>query len=678
MLLPLPPALARARSGAARWRAAAGLLALLLAPLAAPAAPAEPSADELAEVLAQPVPGASRLAGAAKVDQDAADAPGLVYVRTGGEIRAQGYRTLAEVLESLPGVHLRQDRSYTYTGVRGIERPGDYSSRLLLLIDGARVNDAMYDSATAGREFPLDVGLIDRVEFIPGPGSALYGTNAVLGVVNIVTRGASQLPGAAATLELGSGLRRKLAATWGGDLGELRLLLGLAAERSRGHGSLYFPAYDDPSSNGGWAIGRDGERNDKLFAKLRWGGWSLTAALSERNKADPTGAYGVLFNTRSDSLDRYGLADLSYAQHQGDAQEIYARLGVGGYAYRGFGLYAPAAQPVPGVTRADATWVAGELRQAWSGWAGHRLLLGLEFQHNARQRLYSADLDPAPQVYTDSNLQSARYALFASDDWQLAPGWRLNLGLRTDRQLDGELTSSPRLALQWSATPAWTVRLQRGSAFREPNASEVGYQDSGQAIGTGLRPETLRSTELSALWRPAAGIDLSLSGYRLDLSDSINFVDLPSGQQVYANTGSARARGIEFEATWQASRALRLRGSWAGQRTRDLAAGAPLSDAPRSLAKLMATLSGPWPGASLGLNLVRVGERNTLAGARLDPYTRVNAQLGWAPPGAPWSLALGIYNLGNAHYSDPGGPEHLEDTLAQDGRSLRLQLGWSF
>ena len=119
----------------------------------------------------------------------------MVYVRTGGEIRAQGYRTLAEVLESLPGIHLRSDRAYTYTGARGISRPGDYSSRLLLLIDGVRVNEAIYDSATAGREFPLDVGLIDRVEYMPGPGSALYGSNAVLGVVNVVTRNPSQLPG---------------------------------------------------------------------------------------------------------------------------------------------------------------------------------------------------------------------------------------------------------------------------------------------------------------------------------------------------------------------------------------------------------------------------------------------------------------------------------------------------
>lgn len=658
-----------------------GLLAAALALLASSptrANDATAAADELAEVLAQPVIGGSRLAAASKYEQDAVESPSIVYVRTGGEIRAQGYRTLAEVLESLPGVHLRQDRSYTYVGVRGIERPGDYSSRLLLLIDGVRANEAIYDSATAGREFPLDVGLIDRVEFIPGPGSVLYGSNAVLGVVNIVTRTASQLPGALASLELASTARRKLTASWGGDLGPARVLLGLASERSRGHDSLYFAPYDSPENNHGLAVGLDGERNDKLFAKARWGELSLTAALSERLKADPTGAYGVLFNTRSDSLDRYALADLNYGHRWGESQEVYARVGVAGYGYRGYGIYGTAQAPVPAQTQSDSRWLSGELRYVWSGWQGHRILLGTEFQDNWRQRLYSADLAPPWQVYTDITTHSSRYSVFVNDEWQIAPPVRLNLGLRRDHQLDGSFTTTPRLAVSWSAAPQWNFKLQRGSAFREPNVSETSYQDSGQATNANLRVEALRSTELTALWRPTNRFDASATWYRLDLSDSINFIDLPNGQQVYANTGNARARGLELEATLQWSSDLRLRGSWSRQSTRDLGSGAVLSDSPRSVSKLMVTQAGPWPGSTLGLNVLRIGERLTLTGERLDPYLRLNAQLNVAPPGARWSVGFGVYNLAGARYADPGGPEHLEDSLAQDGRQFRAQFGWSF
>lgn len=639
---------------------------------------ASAAADDLAEMLAQPVIGGSRLAVASKYEQDAAEAPSIVYVRTGGEIRAQGYRTLAEVLESLPGVHLRQDRSYTYVGVRGIERPGDYSSRLLLLIDGIRANEAIYDSATAGREFPLDVGLIDRVEFIPGPGSSLYGSNAVLGVVNIVTRTASQLPGGLASLELASTARRKFTASWGGDLGPARVLLGLASERSRGHDRLYFAPYDSPENNNGVAVGLDGERSDKLFAKARWGELSLTAALSERLKADPTGAYGVLFNARSDLLDRYALADLAYGHRWGDAQEVFARLGVAGYGYRGYGIYGTAQAPVPAQTQSDSRWLSGEIRYVWSGWPGHRILLGTEFQDNWRQRLYSADLVPPSQVYTDITAHSSRYSLFVNDEWQIAPPVRLNLGLRRDHQLDGSFTTTPRLAVSWAAAPQWNFKLQRGSAFREPNISETSYQDSGQATNPALKVESVRSTELTALWRPTNRFDASATWYHLDLSDSINFIDLPDGQQIYANTGNSRARGVEFEATLQWSSELRLRGSWARQSTRDLDSGAVLSDSPRSVSKLMVTLAGPWQGTTLGLNLLRVGERLTLTGQRLDPYLRLNGQFSLAPAGERWSASLGLYNLTGARYADPGGPEHLEDSLAQDGRQFRAQFGWSF
>lgn len=654
------------------------LLAALLAcgPLQA-AEETEPD-NELASLLARPVHGGARLAAASKYEQDAAEAPGLVYVRTGGEIRAQGYRDLAEVLESMPGIHLRRDRAYTYTGVRGIERPGDYSSRLLLLIDGVRVNEAIYDSATAGAEFPLDVGLIDRVEFIPGPGSSLYGSNALLGVVNVVTRSASQLAGGAVGLDFGSLGRRKLTATWGGDLGAVRVLLGLASERNRGHGTLYYPEYDSPENHHGLAVDRDAERNDKFYGKARWGELNLVALLSERRKDDPTGAYGVLFDTRSDSLDRYANADLSFSRRLDATHELFARLGVAAYEYRGFGLYGDRQAPVPGVTDATARWSSGELRHVWSGWPGHRVMAGAEFQSNWRQHIYSADLDPAPLVYTDSRLHSSRWSLFVNDEWQALQSLRLNVGLRADRLLDGGNAFTPRLAALYALAPQWTLKLQGGRAFREPNVSETSYMDSAQDIGGALAAESLRSAEAVLLWRPNVRFDASLSTYRLDLRDAIDFIDRPDGQQVYANAGRLSTRGLELEATWQWSDGLRLRGSWARQDASERYGHATLSDAPRSVAKLMLTASGPWAGTTLGLNLLRLGERRTVAGARLPPYTRLNAQFVLSPAGERWSCAIGAYNLGGARYADPGGPEHLQDRLAQDGRVWRVQFGWGF
>ena len=126
--------------------------------------------------------------GASKYEQKQDEVAASVSVITRNEIKAFGWRTLDEALASLPGIHTTYDRQYTYLGTRGFGLPGDFNTRVLLTINGNRVNDAVYDQAFFGRAFPLDLDLIERIEFISGPGGAVYGQNALFGVVNVVTR----------------------------------------------------------------------------------------------------------------------------------------------------------------------------------------------------------------------------------------------------------------------------------------------------------------------------------------------------------------------------------------------------------------------------------------------------------------------------------------------------------
>jgi outer membrane receptor for ferrienterochelin and colicins len=111
--------------------------------------------------------------GASKFDQKLTEAPASVTLITASDIKKFGWRTLAEILQSVGGFFTTYDRNYHYVGVRGFGRPRDYNTRVLLLVDGHRVNDAINDSAFIGTDFPLDVDLIDRVEIIRGPSSSL-------------------------------------------------------------------------------------------------------------------------------------------------------------------------------------------------------------------------------------------------------------------------------------------------------------------------------------------------------------------------------------------------------------------------------------------------------------------------------------------------------------------------
>jgi len=636
-----------------------------------------PVLRDLEGVLAQPVYGDGRTAGASKHTQDLESAPAAVVVRTGGEIRAHGYRTLAEVLDSMPGIHLRSDRAYVYAGVRGISRPGDFNSRLLVMIDGVRVNDALYEGGPLGLEFPLDVGLIDRVEYVPGPGSALYGSSAVLGVVNVITRTPSQLPGWRSTVELATDEGRKLAATWGGLLAGSRVLLGYSSERRPGR-DLYFPEFDTPATNFGVATHADGERANKLFAKARWTELTISGGVSERIKDIPTASYDVLFNAPNPWTDRYAFINAEIVRRWGDDQELHARLGTERYEFRSHDSSDSEVGRTQSTEADDAHALSGEIRYTWLRWAGHRLTGGFEFQRNTRLSINAQVVAPQPQALTDFGITSSRHAFFAGDEWQLAPKVLLNLGVRADWRIDGKQTTSPRLAAIWTPDPRWTFKWTQGSAFREPNAFERFYADDTQRTNPSLKPETIDSRELAAIWRPAPELSFEASAYSFRIADLVELMTDSDGINVFRNRGELRSHGIDLTATLLMRGGGQLRISGSRQLAVDQETGMRLSGDPQTLVKFNWTVPGPVAGASLGLNGEYVGPRLTRSNAELGGYVRVNAHANYTPAGRPWSIALHVYNLTGERHRDPVGPELVQDSIRQDGREIRLGLGWVF
>ena len=134
--------------------------------------------------------------GAAKYEQSALLAPSSVTVVTAEEIKRYGHTTLGDILRSVRGFYITNNRNYSFAGTRGFNRPGDFNSRVLVMMDGHRINDNIYGQGSVGGEFPLDVDLIDRVEIIRGPGSSLYGTGAFFAVVNVIAKKGADIDGA--------------------------------------------------------------------------------------------------------------------------------------------------------------------------------------------------------------------------------------------------------------------------------------------------------------------------------------------------------------------------------------------------------------------------------------------------------------------------------------------------
>src|SRR5207248_3129476 len=102
---------------------------------------------------------------ASKVEQKTTEAPSSITIVTADEVKKYGYRTLADLLQSAQGFNVSYDRNYAFLGARGVSL-GDFNSRVLLLVDGHRVNNNLSDGAAIGTDFILDIDVVDRVEII--------------------------------------------------------------------------------------------------------------------------------------------------------------------------------------------------------------------------------------------------------------------------------------------------------------------------------------------------------------------------------------------------------------------------------------------------------------------------------------------------------------------------------
>lgn len=177
---------------------------------------------------------------ASKHMQSASEAPASVTVVTADEIQKYGYRNLADVLRSVPGFYVTYDRDYTFVGVRGFGRLGDWNSRILVLIDGHRINNNVLGQAMLGNEFLVDIDMVERVEIVRGPSSSLYGANAFFAVINVITRTSKQVKDWELSFQTGSFGTDEGRATYGHQFHGLGVLLSGTFYNSTGQ-TLFFP-----------------------------------------------------------------------------------------------------------------------------------------------------------------------------------------------------------------------------------------------------------------------------------------------------------------------------------------------------------------------------------------------------------------------------------------------------
>lgn len=619
-----------------------------------------------------------RVFGASKIEQKSTEAPASVTIITADEIKRYGHRTLADVLQSVPGFHVSNDRNYAFLGARGVSL-GDFNSRLLLLVDGHRLNNNLTDGAFIDTAFILDVDLIERVEIIRGPGSVLYGDNAFFGVINVITRQGKSLNGTEVSGEYGSFNAYKARVSSGKLFANgVHLLLSGTYYESAGADRLYFPEFDQRISanpgatNNGVARNLDGDVLGSFFGSLGYGDFTLQAAYNRREKVNPTAQFSTTFNDpRLRTVDQRGYANLKYAHSFPDLVEVTAQVY---YDRNDFEIGYPFG---PSLFKEAQTgqWWGLELQLNRRICDRHVITLGVEYRDDFHQSDRISDAGTG-QVFTDIHQTRQSHGVYLQGDIAVRTNLHLNLGARYDQYGNFDPAFNPRLALIYNPVQTATIKAIYGTAFRAPNFLELSdprFQN--------IRPEEITSYELVYEQEITRSLRSSISGFYNEMD---NLIVLENGN---FNNLNADTIGMEAALTGAWTNGVRLRLSYTLQKFEDRSGVRNLPDSPEHLIKL--NLSVPLYSDKLfaGLEFQYTSSRHTLhttstgstmTGLDADGFGVVNFTLLSQNLVKNLEVSASIYNLLDSRYSDPASRFHQQDTLARDGRTFRLKATYRF
>ncbi|WP_422846225.1 TonB-dependent receptor domain-containing protein [Acidovorax sp. M2(2025)] len=619
----------RARS-AARLRPAAPRLALLALAAGSACSALSQTAPAGGELLAQNLRApslAETVVAATRSPQPLTDLVADISVVDRETIESSGATGLADLLARLPGVEFaRNGGPGTTTSVylRGAE-----SRFTAVFIDGVRVDS----QATGGAPWEsIPLGLIDRIEVLRGPAGAVYGSDALGGVVQIFTKRGEKGTAPYVGAGVGSHGTAKVEAGISGASGTVDYALGLERENSTG-----FNARTVSTQN----PDRDSYRSTAGHARV---GVQLNAA----HRLEGT----LMVNDTNSGYDN-GLGKDDRSLHQMHA----------------LGLNWSAQWSSAYKTRLSITDSRDEYETRPSPYLSDTRLRGYYFQNEWRQgpHLVTAALERREDRLENAPIDAKR----SQDAVALGYGYnaaghtvQLNVRHDSDSEFGGKTTGS--VAYGYAITPQWRATASVGTGFRAPT---LYHRFSEYGVAT-LRPESSRNAEVALRYAQGSST-FSATLFRNRLTNLISFAGpgtCVSDYGCYANTARAEYQGVTFAGSHRMGD-VTLHGSVDLQRPRDLDTGKQLA----RRAKRHATLGADtrWAGWTLGAEVQASARRfDTVANTNvLGGYTLLNLYAS-TRIARDTTLLARIDNVADKDYQ-------LARTYATAGRTVYVGIKWA-
>jgi outer membrane receptor for ferrienterochelin and colicins len=664
-------------------------LALFALPLLWPAAARADEESDLAALLSESV-----VSGASKSAELESDAPATTTVLSAADLRRYGIRSIAEAIDFLGMGMVTQDPLHSVEiGSRGVLMTGDYGNHFLMLVDGHALNEPWDGTAYYEQGLALPIELIDHIELILGPGSVLYGGNAMLGVINIVTKKASAYRGLNLVAEGGvspqQGLGGSFTSFAPGDLGNsYRLGLGFGKSfRLFGedaslvwHAEMYRqngPSFEFPLQTGNLnPAGEPADFGPRAPAPGVWGGrvyrqyytsvptfWgkftlgdlTIEGRASRYERATP---YINFFNQLASDFDEprtretehWFSLDVRYQKHIGDRLTLVGHGYGDYYRYEGFSYNSDVTQCLGATTgpcyflaNPQSRWVGGDLQANVDWFKNDSLttLVGADLRVRnviGHLEVQQPDGRPVLDLPLGGSITEVPWAVYVQQRYSPLRLLHLNAGARLDSDPLGGKHISPRAAF---AADLWKNGVVKGiysEAFRAPNYFESVYHPGGTSTGlddtfTKLRPEVVRGVEASVEQRFGAQRVL-FGAYSTWWNDmiSLTLVDPAAMALAYQNTSKITNYGINtlFDGnTGDWRYGASLTWGYARQTFADRSVRLPVAPQVFGNARASYDLPNDWPTLALA---------SAFTGARLAD--RANDGNFPVTPRAPFSLTL--------------------------------------
>lgn len=518
---------------------------------------------------------------ATKHKQTIYSSPSSVYVVTRQQIKAMGIDNLQTLLNFVPGFQSTRDvEQGTANRISARGRSTALSESVLVQINGKKIND-LYTGGISIINRLLDIGNVEQIEIIRGPGSALYGSNAFLGVINIVTlSGHNEV-----NLSVGSNgtisSNVLFSTSWSKSH---QLDLYLSTHDDRGH------SYEITDLYGINANVKDPVNGSDIYLRYAFDHWLFSSRYMQRQLEDFI-ALGSIGNDVNNEKTKQWSASAEYQRQTSESFSYDFSIFHTKDRWQTIALLIPKSVEIAPEFSLSNDFIGGPFLTSQTSKAtinfnyqtqqAHLLSVGASFENAKITDVYTStthdlftleEYDTARTLTGEQsfNVKKSRdiSSIYLQDQWHISDRWELTTGVRYDKYNDFGSSTSPRLALVFKPKNKSSLKLMYGTAFRAPNFLELydrnNYVDFGNINLNAEKVETIEISWLTALsnWHFEITAFNNKFENLIRLGEPVDDPNNPFFAPSFTNNNGQSSRGVETELQFKVNTHLNVKLFW--------------------------------------------------------------------------------------------------------------------